>query len=265
MDLADDIDGSTTSGSTGSSNYSSEEEDLTWVQWYCRQRGNEFLCEVDEAYIQDDFNLTGLSAQVPYYEHALDAVLEIETPNADHFTDDQQDLVDSASELLYGLIHARYILTSRGLHAMKHKFQSVDFGRCPRVKCNGHPVLPVGRSDTACHYSVNVYCPVCGDIYAPKSLRAASLDGAYFGRTFAHLFLMVYPKLVPTAPTDVYIPKIYGFRVAELESSSSRLRTGAGGAGAGAGADTAAGSRRLRVEDGKATGKAKESEDAAAA
>lgn len=56
-------------------------DEVTWVQWFCRQRGNEFFCEVDEAYIKDDFNLTGLSHQVPYYEYALDAVLDIESPN----------------------------------------------------------------------------------------------------------------------------------------------------------------------------------------
>lgn len=64
-----------------SSSYTSDDdEELTWVQWYCRQRGNEFLCEVEDSYIQDGFNLTGLASQVPYYEHALDAVLEIESP-----------------------------------------------------------------------------------------------------------------------------------------------------------------------------------------
>ena len=130
-----------------STSYSSDENEQSWISWFCALKGNEFFCEVDEEYIQDDFNLSGLSSVIPYYDYALDMILDIESPNGSKLTEQQHELVESAAELLYGLIHARYILSSRGMISMLEKFKQSHFGRCPRIACNNQSCLPVGTSD----------------------------------------------------------------------------------------------------------------------
>mmetsp|Transcript_4181 Transcript_4181/g.6375 ORF Transcript_4181/g.6375 Transcript_4181/m.6375 type:complete len:303 (-) Transcript_4181:49-957(-) len=196
-----------------SSEVSVSDEDISWIRWFAALRGNEFFCEVDEEYIQDDFNLTGLSALVPYYDYALDMILDMEVPAEQSLTDEQQEVVEGAAEMLYGLIHARFILTTRGMQAMLLKYQSAAFGRCPRIYCQGQSVLPAGLSDLPQGCTVVVCCPRCQDIFHPKSSRQANLDGAYFGTTFPHLFMMTHPDLIPSRSSQVYVPKVYGFKI----------------------------------------------------
>lgn len=72
------------------------------------------------------------ACQVPYYEYALDMILDNEPPADVMLTDQQHEMLENAAEMLYGLIHARYLVTARGLCAMMEKFKNCDFGRCPR-------------------------------------------------------------------------------------------------------------------------------------
>lgn len=122
-------------------------------------------------------------------------------------------MVESAADTLYGLIHARFILTNRGMALMEEKYKQVHFGRCPRVHCQGQPVFPVGQSDIPREGSVKIYCPKCNDIYYPRSSRHRGIDGSYWGTTFPHLFLISYPEHRPQRPTQFYVPRVYGFRV----------------------------------------------------
>ncbi|KAJ7897938.1 casein kinase II, regulatory subunit, partial [Mycena olivaceomarginata] len=96
----------------------------------------------------------------------------------------------------YGLIHARWIVTTRGLARMVKKYNRGDFGRCPRVLCESQSLLPIGLVDVPLQKPVKLYCGRCEDLYSPKSSRHGSIDGAYFGTTFPHLLYLVYPELL---------------------------------------------------------------------
>lgn len=111
---------------------------LTWISWFCSLPGHEYFCEVTEDFIEDDFNLTGLSTMVPFWKEAMEMVLDVEPGESyglhrsDHArastnlanTDEDASkipdvsIVESSAEMLYGLVHQRYILTRMGLQAM---------------------------------------------------------------------------------------------------------------------------------------------------
>ena len=144
------------------------------------------VCEIEDEFILDRFNLSahrpgmtaltrsaGLNSEVHHYAQALDVI----TDNMeDDLNDELRDGIESSARHLYGLIHARFILTSRGLSKMVDKFRKADFGRCPRVLCYGQALLPVGLSDIPYQKAVKLYCPRCEDIYSPKSSRHGAIE-----------------------------------------------------------------------------------------
>lgn len=183
-----------------------------WVPWFCNVPGHEFFCEVDEEYIRDNFNLYGLRNRVQYYEHALEMVLMPEAPDEDDLQDADFLEVYRDAQDLYGLIHARYIISPRGLEVMREHFIRGAFGTCPRVKCENQNVLPAGTSDELRVSRVKTYCPRCEQLYATKS-KYSDVDGAYFGTSFPHIFCLTFPGIVPLDPPKAYIPKLFGFRI----------------------------------------------------
>ncbi|KAK8192940.1 casein kinase II beta subunit [Phyllosticta capitalensis] len=181
-----------------------------WRDWFISSRGNEYFCEIDEDYLTDRFNLTGLNTEVQYYQYALDLITDVFDLDCD---DDMREAIEKSARHLYGLVHARYIVTTRGLAKMLEKFKKADFGKCPRVMCEGQPLLPMGQHDISNTSPVKLYCARCEDLYNPKSSRHASIDGAYFGTSFHNILFQVYPAMQPAKSQRRYEPRVFGFRV----------------------------------------------------
>ena len=181
---------------------------------------------MEEAYIQDKFNLTGINELVPNYKAALQLILDDEQD--EDLADEEVQSIEHAAETVYGLIHARYILTNRGLQRMLAKFQvrprgmhhitlttwqAGDFGRCPRVLCENQRVFPVGLSDLPGEATVKLFCPRCNESYAPKSSRHQHIDGAFFGTSFPHMLFAVHPEYRPPPSHVPFVPRCFGFRI----------------------------------------------------
>ena len=105
----------------------------SWISWFLSSKGNEYFCEVEDDYILDRFNLTGLNTEVQNYTQALDLItdnlgafdpsschpLPANSVNLDDdFQEELRGTLDIQARLLYGLIHARWIVTARGLAKM---------------------------------------------------------------------------------------------------------------------------------------------------
>ncbi len=160
----------------------------------------------------------GLSTQVPFYARAISIIvgedIESSTPSVSAgAVPDQGDAAEASAEILYGLIHARFIMTSAGLSKMAAKYRRLEFGRCPRVLCQGQPLIPAGESDLPQKSAIKVFCCRCKELYRPDSLKASALDGAYFGRSFPHMFFMQYGELQCTETASAYVPRLHGFRI----------------------------------------------------
>jgi casein kinase II subunit beta len=228
----------------------------SWISSFCTLLGHEYFAEVSEDFIEDDFNLTGLQSQVPMYKEALELILDVE-PEEDDDEDEEEEedededemlgdeqsrvagyrrasdrrhlrmssdlsMIESSAELLYGLIHQRYITSRPGIQQMLEKYELLHFGHCPRVNCHGAKVLPVGCSDTPGQDTVKLFCPSCLDIYTPPNSRFQTVDGAFFGTTFGCLFFMTFPELDVGAQRNAQDANVTG-SAGEISSTS---RTG---------------------------------------
>lgn len=195
----------------------------SWVSQHCMRKGFEFYCRVPEEFVQDNFNLTGLNEVVPHYEQALLTILGGSYQSV--FSEVRSNRSKPTAEAfartvnrLYGLIHARFVISGEGLALVRDKFLNREYGWCPRVFCKGTNVIPIGLSDTTDVSTVKVFCPQCNDVYEAKSTTSDQLDGAYFGTGLPHMLLMTHAELRPKPLNTQYEARLFGFKLSDFQS-----------------------------------------------
>ena len=198
-----------------------QNQQIGWIKWFCQLDGHEFLVEVDTDFIQDPFNLQGLQERFTKekMKTCLRMILSPQQPNEEDLQDEGFLELNQESSDLYSLIHARFVLSARGLAKVYQKFLNGVYGTCPRALCDRQKVLPVGLSDSLKTSRFKNFCPRCEEVYLPKT-RQVNIDGASFGTSFPQVFLMHYPMAVILPPKIYhYEPKIFGFKIAGKRGS----------------------------------------------
>ncbi|KAG9389813.1 Casein kinase II regulatory subunit [Carpediemonas membranifera] len=189
----------------------------TFIDALCGLRGYQILARIPDEYLRDAFNLTGLSTEHPYFNESLKILL-----SRSHFDGSMTSEAAENAKLLYGMIHARYITTTHGLGRMREKYTKGIFGTCMRCSCAKTGLLPVGANDQPGVTSVKFFCPTCQDVYHPTVKAHTTIDGAFFGTTFPHLFMFQHTALHSAVNPRPYVPKIFGFAIYDEKWSKKR-------------------------------------------
>lgn len=161
--------------------YNPEQQSISeWVKNYTAK--NPWLIPVNSSYINDNFNLYGLSQQVNNYNTALKLIKD-QNPSLEP---SEVKEINKDAIVLYHLIHQRYLLTIGSVQLMQTKYNKAEFGQCPRVNCHHARLLPIGVSPKPNFSTVKLYCFSCNDVYDPPP--HIHYDGAAFGPYFPQFF-----------------------------------------------------------------------------
>lgn len=259
-DTDGDGEGGWSRGRTGASS-------STWsfADFFLALPGHDFFVRIPAAFITDDFNLFELAdvfrcplqhtdaRPVPGRAYTRDFVFAdvvrfvlVERAPRNESLHVPRALVQDAF-LLYYLLHQRFLVTRAGMAALHERVRVAAFGSCPRVLCAQEALLPLGPSVLPRRSPLRLYCPNCQDLYVPGAPVHAKLDGCAWGPTAAHLLCRAHLHADARAalearacqPWPVYVPRIYGFRLAKCSGSDAGSAGSVGSAGSAGGAGTA--------------------------
>ena len=182
--------------------------DLLFVDYLLMQPQSKYFVKVDMDFLSKNGEYAHKSYKYLNFEESYSALFKKKRETTNISTD-----ILSQSYIVYGLIHAKYLMTESGQAQMIAKFQKHEFPPCPRVLCNHFTCFPYGSSAIIGEQPMKLFCPNCTDIYLITNNDNLGIDGAFFGPFWIHTLMHHHPEIVSSQPPEVYVPRIYGFRI----------------------------------------------------
>jgi casein kinase II subunit beta len=197
-------------------------QERSWVDWFTASSTGRYFVKVDSYYLNDLFNFFGLRSKVASYRYALEAIrgpYESSERMEQRRGEDYPADLDQSAKCLYGLIHARFLQTRQGLDQIRTKYLKGCYPHCPRYHCQSTVCLPYGPCEELRESPLRLFCPRCNEVYVSDDREFSGIDGAYFGSSWIHLFLLSYPDVRKMRKDDAKPPlRLFGFKI-ELEDT----------------------------------------------
>ena len=198
---------------------------MGWIDDYCEQ--NQEFIRVPEDYICiemedgsrqiNDFTLFGLDKIIPCFDQVWSYILDLPIPPIKFYPN--RDLIVEYAPILYGFIHGRFIVTSRGISRMQQKYEVAKWGACP--SCKG-VIVPVGEDyiwtsgEEIRRSPLKYLCCSCGRVRTSVELGKRNVPTVFFSESWLKLWQLEYGKrnnvrsMRGLCQSDFHI---YGFRL----------------------------------------------------
>lgn len=185
------------------------------VNEFCRNWKNDFLrkfpwlLNIPDEYIDDKFNVYGLNKEFSFFDLCCEIIRG--KGNLSCVPPADIKIIRAQLPQVYGMIHARFILSPGGLTALNDKYKRSQYGTCPRLNCHNEQLLPIGLSSQMEISLVYAFCPCCREIFYPRP--KIDLDGAFFGPNAAHIFIDEMEIKSNQEKYQPYPHNAFGFRL----------------------------------------------------
>lgn len=184
-----------------------------WKEDFLKRPENAWFCAIPDEYITEHFNLYGIEDEDEYKFSYFEQDLRVITNSKSlaKLPESIRESVKRELPILYGKIHARFILSPEGIKQVKAKYKNHEYGLCPRVGCQNEPLLPIGITCKLKKSRVKGYCPRCRRVYIPNPV--VTIDGGFFGPSCPHIIVDELKIRDRYKEFEPYERQAFGFRV----------------------------------------------------